>query len=115
MGPGAHGRLTIDGVRWATTAPNRIADYVTSVRETGFGSAREALSPEDAATERLLMGLRTSEGVSLCDLRPLGIAPARIAELGAYVAVRDGRLMAKAAGRLVLDRVVAELTWGAGQ
>ncbi len=113
VGPGAHGRLTIEGARCATTASDRIADYVAGVRETGFGSTREALSARDAAVERLVMGLRTSEGVRLCEVRTLGISSARMSEFGAFLEARDGRLIATPAGRLVLDRVVAELTSGA--
>ncbi len=115
VGPGAHGRLTIDDVRWAMTAADRVADYIASVRETGFGSARETLSSEDAAIERLVMGLRTTDGVSLCEVRPLRIAPSTIAELNPFVTVHDGRLTATPAGRLVLDRVLTELTSGSKQ
>ena len=113
VGPGAHGRLTMGGERWATTAPDRVADYIARVRQDGVGSTREALSVENASIERLVMGLRTFEGVSLCEIRPLRIAPSTMTDLDAFIALRDGRLIATPAGRLVLDRVVTELTSGA--
>ena len=110
VGPGAHGRLTIDGVRWSTTTPDKIADYVARVRKLDFGSVRESLSPGAVAIERLVMGLRTSEGVSLCEIPALDLAPDWITALGEFLVLEKGRLTATEAGRLVLDRVVFELT-----
>jgi oxygen-independent coproporphyrinogen-3 oxidase len=109
VGPGAHGRLTLDGVRFATQSPARIADYVASVRETGSGSRQDRLSCRDVALERLVMGLRTDEGVAVRDLGGLGISPARLEDLSAFVGVTHDRLVASRSGRLVLDRVIAEL------
>jgi oxygen-independent coproporphyrinogen-3 oxidase len=117
VGPGAHGRLTLEGVRTAFKAPDKVRDYVRRVEETGLGwSDREPLSPVQAAEERLLMGLRTLEGVDLRELEPLGLRPGhpKLEELAAagLVAVAGGRLAATAAGRLVLDRVTSELALG---
>lgn len=113
-GPGAHGRLTLDGARTATETPARIADYIARVRETGLGwSASETLDGGAAAEERLLMGLRTVEGVRWAELSPLGLTPQhpRALDLAGAGLIRSGpeRLVATAAGRLVLDRLSAEL------
>ena len=113
-GPGAHGRLTLDGVRTATAAARGVADYIALVGQTGVGfTEREALTPREGALERLLMGLRTSEGVALSDLAPIGLsaADARLADFAdaGLVAVRDGRLFASLDGRRVLDRLIADL------
>ena len=110
IGPGAHGRWTLGGVRVATAACRAIPAYIESVRDTGLGlETREALSPLEAAEERLLMGLRLVEGVPLAELAPLPLT--RLPDLIEQGLVRtsDGRLIATAAGRLVLDRVIAEL------
>jgi oxygen-independent coproporphyrinogen-3 oxidase len=112
VGPGAHGRLTLAGERFATTAPDAIADYVDAVRCAGIGSPRERLTPRDVGLERLLMGLRTVEGVALADLAPLAIPSSRVERMGGLVRPVDGRLRATAAGRSVLDRVIAELADG---
>jgi oxygen-independent coproporphyrinogen-3 oxidase len=112
VGPGAHGRLTLDGVRFATHSPERVVDYVASVRETGSGSRHDRLSCRDVALERLVMGLRTDEGVALRALRSLGISPGRLEDLRDFVGVDRDRLVATRAGRLVLDRVIAELVAG---
>jgi oxygen-independent coproporphyrinogen-3 oxidase len=114
VGPGAHGRLTLDGVRTAVKAASKVRDYIGKVEQTGLGwDVREALTPVEVAQERLLMGLRTIEGVALEELAPLGLsaeAP-KVTELveAALLVVIDGRLYATGQGRLVLDRVTAEL------
>jgi putative oxygen-independent coproporphyrinogen III oxidase len=112
VGPGAHGRLTLAGQRFATTAADAVAAYVDTVRRAGAGSARERLAPRDVALERLLMGLRTVEGVPLADLAPLAIPASRLEILETLVRPRDGHLVATPAGRPVLDRVIAELAGG---
>jgi len=115
VGPGAHGRLTLEGSRWASVGARSVAGYVEAVRKDGIGSAREPLSPRDVAVERLLMGLRTSEGVALADLAALPLDGERLGRLDAAKLVRsnDGRVKATARGRLVLDGIVADLAGGA--
>ena len=110
VGPGAHGRLTLDGARVATVAQRRVGDYVAAVASTGLGFAeREALHPKAKAEERLLMGLRIDEGVAEADLFPLPLT--RLLDLvdSGLLDRRGGRLVATARGRLLLDRVTAEL------
>ncbi|HLZ76526.1 radical SAM family heme chaperone HemW [Phenylobacterium sp.] len=111
-GPGAHGRITQDGVRQATHAAARPADYIVGVAQTGLGfPEREPLDAREAAQERLLSGLRIAEGVPFADVAALGIAPSRIADLTALGLLADDpqRLRATPAGRLVLDRLTVEL------
>jgi oxygen-independent coproporphyrinogen-3 oxidase len=110
LGPGAHGRLSLGGGRIATTSPNGVDAYVAHVARDGVGSSRERLTPREAALERLLMGLRTLEGVALVDLAPLKIPPERIEGLTGLVEAREGRLIATPRGRPVLDAVIAELS-----
>ena len=115
VGPGAHGRLTLSGVRTALKAASKVRDYTRRVEETGLGwETREPLTPEQAAQERLLMGLRTLEGVAFEDLAALPITGAKLTELAGAGLIRaaDRRLYATAQGRLVLDRVTAELASG---
>ena len=110
LGPGAHGRLTLDGVRTATVAHRRIADYVSGVASGAPWSDREALSPRDAAEERLLLGLRTTEGAPAALLGPLDLfgADGPVADLVAegFLTMRAGRLIATLRGRPVLDGVL---------
>ena len=117
VGPGAHGRLTLAGVRTALKAYSKVRDYVRRVEETGLGwEVRDPLNARQAAEERLLMGLRTSEGVGLGELAPLGLGAGhpKIAELAdaGFLLLAGERLCATPQGRLVLDRVTAELALG---
>ena len=110
VGPAAHGRLTLGGERVATETPRGIGDYIARVGQNGDGLAvREALGPRARAEERLLMGLRTDEGVSRAELAALPLA--RLPELvDAGMIVADAaRLRATPAGRLLLDRVTQML------
>ena len=111
-GPGAHGRITADGARQATYAAPRPADYIARVAESGLGFAtREALDPREAAQERLLSGLRITEGVAREEVAALQIAAPTVADLIALGLLADDphRLRVTAAGRLVLDRLTREL------
>jgi oxygen-independent coproporphyrinogen-3 oxidase len=113
VGPGAHGRLVLQGERIATRGTPRIADYLARVDETGTGYEAEPLTAREAAEERVMLGLRVLDGLPLAALDPLGLAP----EAPEVAALRDaglvrtdgGRLTATAQGRLVLDRVISEL------
>ena len=113
LGPGAHGRLTLDGVRTATVAHRRIADYVSGVASGAPWSDREALSPRDAAEERLLLGLRTTEGAPAALLGALDLSgeDGPVADLVAegFLTMRAGRLIATPRGRPVLDGVLKAL------
>jgi oxygen-independent coproporphyrinogen-3 oxidase len=113
VGPGAHGRITDEGGgRWATLTPARIGDYVARVADAGCGLAgRSRLSARDAALERLLMGLRTVEGVALAELDALAIDPSTIRSLArqGLLETPDGRLIATPRGRAVLDAITLDL------
>ena len=112
VGPGAHGRITVAGVRQATHAARRPADYIARVAVTGVGfGAPETLDAREAAQERLLSGLRITEGVPLADVAALAIPTDKIADLVrlGLLAEDPRRLRATPAGRLVLDRLTAEL------
>jgi putative oxygen-independent coproporphyrinogen III oxidase len=117
-GPGAHGRLTLEGQRTATRAEDRPADYIRTVGATGVGFAeREPLGPVEAAEERLLSGLRIGEGVGFGEVEVLGLAPEHpevrhLVDLGLLADDRS-RLRATAAGRRVLDSLTAALATAA--
>ncbi len=110
VGPGAHGRLTLADGRTATETARAIPDYLASVGATGTGlTVQDALNPVEAAEERLLLGLRIDEGVPLADLEALTLTRLPDLRTQGFVQVKDGRLIATARGRPVLDRVIAEL------
>ncbi len=113
LGPGAHGRLTLDGVRTATVAHRRIADYVAGVSGLTPWSERDAQTAADAAEERLLLALRTTEGAPVALLSALGLSPegAPVADLigDGFLTLKADRLIATERGRPVLDGVLKAL------
>ena len=66
VGPGAHGRLTIDGHRLATEAEKRPADYLEAQKP-----GQNTLSQQDTATEFLAMALRPTRGLNLARFETL--------------------------------------------
>ncbi|OYX27463.1 MAG: coproporphyrinogen III oxidase [Rhodobacterales bacterium 32-66-7] len=66
IGPGAHGRLTLDGTRHATEAERMPGLWLDRTR-TAAGTAEtvQHLGPEDRASEYLMFALRLREGASL--------------------------------------------------
>ena len=113
LGPGAHGRLTLAGARTATVAHRRIADYVAGVEAGVPWSERETQSQRDAAEERVLLGLRTVEGVpvallALLDRTPTAVPLAALIE-GGFLSLCNDRVIATASGRPVLDGVLKAL------
>ncbi|RZJ83168.1 MAG: radical SAM family heme chaperone HemW, partial [Brevundimonas sp.] len=113
IGPGAHGRLTLNGVRTATVARRSIVDYISGVAASDPWAERDGQSRLDAAEERLLLGLRTVEGVSLSDLAALDLVPdrGRLADLlsDGFLTLQADRIAATATGRPVLDAVLKAL------
>jgi oxygen-independent coproporphyrinogen-3 oxidase len=114
IGPGAHGRLTLGGVRYATEAPLAPVGWLVQVKRTGNGDlSRIALSIDDQKAEFLLMGMRLTEGVSLTrfpqltnELFPNKIS--RLEEIG--VVEREGnQLLLTPQGRPVLNAVLRGL------
>lgn len=115
IGPGAHGRLTLDGQRWATDTPKTPAAWLSQVETAGHGERpREGLSAGDQAAEYLLMALRLSEGLDMDRLARLAgtpLRPATVERLQDLGMLRcDGvRITATTSGRAVLNAVIREL------
>ena len=66
IGPGAHGRLTLDGTRWATQTPLAPGAWLAQVDRLGHGETpREAIPLAEQAQEYLMMALRLSEGLNV--------------------------------------------------
>ena len=108
LGPGAHGRLTLEGSRTATVAHRGIGDYVTGVAAGAPWSERETQSARDAAEEKVLLGLRTVEGVDRATFAALDLDPDDLVT-GGFLAVDGDRIAATPKGRPVLDGVLKAL------
>lgn len=76
IGPGAHGRVTLAGEKVATLAPKLPAAWLEwSKVATRSLDACEIVSPEEQATEYLLMSLRLTEGCEFARFDSLNSAP----------------------------------------
>jgi putative oxygen-independent coproporphyrinogen III oxidase len=116
IGPGAHGRLLVDGTRHATSTEKRPESWLMRVEANGHGVVNdEVLTRGEQADEFLLMGLRLAEGIHPERYAAFAGHPldaARIATLdaqGMVEATPDGHLRVTRAGFPVLDAVVADL------
>ena len=116
IGPGAHGRLDIGGLRHAIATEKRPEAWLMRVEATGHGVITDdCLNSEERADEFLLMGLRLNEGIDpkrYAALSGRALDPGRIATLtdeGAITVDASGRLRVTQSGFPVLDAVVADL------
>ncbi len=115
IGPGAHGRLTLGGTRYATQTPLAPQDWLAQVDQMGHGEApRVAVPPADQAVEYLMMCLRLREGVDMVRYHALAGTPLpdnTLADLAAQglIRVADGRLAATDQGRPVLNGILRAL------
>ncbi|HEY1154491.1 MAG TPA: radical SAM family heme chaperone HemW [Pseudolabrys sp.] len=116
IGPGAHGRLDIDGIRHALATERRPEAWLLRVETNGHGIVTDdLLNSEERADEFLLMGLRLAEGIDprlYARLSGRELDPGRITilrEEGAISIDANGRLRVTRSGFPVLDAVVADL------
>ncbi|MBN9041656.1 MAG: coproporphyrinogen III oxidase [Rhizobiales bacterium 62-47] len=116
IGPGAHGRLDIDGIRHALATERRPEAWLLRVEANGHGIVTDdLLNSEERADEFLLMGLRLAEGIDprlYARLSGRELDPGRITilrEEGAISIDANGRLRVTRSGFPVLDAVVADL------
>ena len=115
IGPGAHGRITLGGARWATEAPRAPGEWLQRVEAGATGeNPRDPVSGSERALEYLIMGLRLSEGIDLGRYGAMAGVPINsnkvddLVELG-MLRQNNEMLIATAKGRLVLNAVIRDL------
>lgn len=105
VGPGAHGRVSIDGARTETEAHALPKDYIAAVNAAGFGwDAHNAQNAGDVRAETILMGVRIAEGLPLDGLELNARVLSSLAAEGLAV-IEDERLHLTLKGRLLADRI----------
>jgi putative oxygen-independent coproporphyrinogen III oxidase len=119
IGPGAHGRVSVDGMLLATRRRRAPEAWAEAVACHGHGTDEE--TPLDAATrarEMLIMGLRLAEGIDLARFAARSgrgfesaIDPAIFERAVAegYLCLAPGRVAATVEGRKRLDALLAAL------
>ena len=110
IGPGAHGRLTLNGIRTATIALSDLKAYTARVLDTGTGHDAVPLSPLETEEESVMLGLRMTEGLALNRLATLDLTTKAkpLIEEG-FLDLTTTHLRATKKGRVVLDRLLMEL------
>ena len=115
IGPGAHGRLTIDKKKYATETFLSPEEWLNKVEHQGSGESYLAeLSNEQQAAEMVMMGLRLTEGIDCERFKALSgssFSDDKIAFLKSIKLIeqKGGYLNATFSGRKVLNSVLAEL------
>lgn len=115
VGPGAHGRISLGGQRFATETFLQPQGWLDAVAQQGTGeSLRVEITPYEQAEEYLMMSLRLAEGSDLerySRLRGAELDTRRIIELTdlGLVDQQGSRLAATARGRPVLNGVLRTL------
>ncbi len=113
IGPGAHGRLTINGQRIATNTHRDPATWLKAAQDGAGELPREVVSPNDQAAEYLLMSLRLSEGSDLDRYQSLGGAfnakSLQDLESEGFLHRSGNIIRASKTGRPVLNAVLARI------
>lgn len=115
IGPGAHGRITQQGTRWATEAPKSPALWLEMIRS---GKApelpRSALTAEEHGMEYLLMSLRLTEGLDTLRYQTISGTELNaqkindLSEIG-MVELHGNNLRTTPKGRMVLNAILRDL------
>ena len=115
IGPGAHGRLTLDQNRWTTEAPKQPGAWLQMVEAGQAGeSPRVALTREDQAMEYLLMSLRLAEGSDQARFRAISgrdLPAGKLHDLqtAGLVHYDAGLVKTTAEGRLLMNAILRDL------
>jgi putative oxygen-independent coproporphyrinogen III oxidase len=85
IGPGAHGRLTLESGRFATEAERQPTPWLDrTLNRPGSAETTERLAAEDRAAEYLMFALRLKEGASVSRFEALAgspLSPTGLAEM----------------------------------
>jgi oxygen-independent coproporphyrinogen-3 oxidase len=119
VGPGAHGRITIDGRKFATRQHRAPEAWLDAVEHDGHATRqRDEVAAGARLSEMTMMGLRLADGIPLARFTAesglpfdRALDPAKLARLveGGFLSLEDGRLRATTEGRARLNAVLGAL------
>lgn len=116
VGPGAHGRLSLNAGRFARENLRNPEAWLARVAKQGHGAVEQTLlSAEDEASEYLLMSMRLVEGCDMARYGALAGQPLNTAAVADCVneglLVQQGaRLATTARGRIVLNAILRDIS-----
>ncbi|MES1152470.1 MAG: radical SAM family heme chaperone HemW, partial [Dongia sp.] len=119
VGPGAHGRITVDGRKFATRQHRAPEAWLEAVERDGHATRqRGQVAAGERLSEMTMMGLRLAEGIPLERFRAesglpfeQAIDPQKLRRLveGGFLSLEGGRLRATTEGRARLNAVLGAL------
>ncbi|WP_374015444.1 radical SAM family heme chaperone HemW [Phaeobacter sp. A36a-5a] len=114
IGPGAHGRLTIGGQRYATETYLQPGAWLNAAERTTGETSRTQLTSEEFSAEYMMMGMRLVEGLDsdrFQEISGRSLPAERISDLAdiGMIEISGNRLRATDSGRAVLNAVLREL------
>lgn len=117
IGPGAHGRVTIDGVRLATECARAPSVWLASVFNGKAETVRTGLSGLEQAEEYLMMGLRVRSGLDVSRYEALSgrqLNPTARRELSDLGMISDSgsKIVVNKQGLMVLNSVISAFLTG---
>lgn len=113
IGPGAHGRVTLNGSRFATECHRAPGTWQDSVANGSAESVRTRLTGREQAEEYLMMGLRLRGGIDVSRYESLAgqplnpLAVAKLSDLG-FILHQDSKLIVQKQGFMVLNAIISE-------
>lgn len=115
IGPGAHGRVMIEGQLTATQTEKNPERWLAAVERSGLGHSEQTpISAREQGEEMLMMGLRLAEGVSrkrFAALTGRDLTTVRLDQLAQdnLIAYSGDTIRATPSGNLVLNALLSEL------
>ncbi|MDY2943188.1 MAG: coproporphyrinogen-III oxidase family protein [Paludibacteraceae bacterium] len=105
LGAGAH---SYDGARTRSWNPDNLEEYIRAMERGEDAAACETLTDTDLYNERIMLGLRTAEGIALSELHNPALAQPYI-ERSLLQETADRRLTATISGIHILNRIIEDL------
>ncbi|HEY4134373.1 MAG TPA: radical SAM family heme chaperone HemW [Alphaproteobacteria bacterium] len=119
VGPGAHGRLTLDGATYATLRRHKPEDWLAQAARDGMGAHEETrVTRDERLSEMLMMGLRLTEAIPRARFRRIaGAEPEAVLDArrlqrlidGGFLSLDETGLASTVEGRQRLNAVLSDL------
>lgn len=114
IGPGAHGRLTLENGRYSTEGYHQPDRWLSKVSNGCGDKLMKKLSLKDQGQEFVLMGMRLNEGICIERYKsffrhPTNATVVRSLEHDGLIKATSGRISATPRGRMLLNYVIGEL------